>query len=79
MLDESWRAAESTSETFVGYGSAPLLDSCVVERRNEHTLLVRVHSVDRQGRPLPDAVFTFRKGDPQYERWERQANCNRPG
>jgi hypothetical protein len=25
-----------------------------------------------QGRQLPDAVFTFRPGDPQYEYWQQQ-------
>lgn len=45
-----------------------------IERRRDGALLVRMHSVDRRGRPLPDAVFTFRKGDPQYEYWEQQAN-----
>ena len=44
-----------------------------IERRRDGALLVRMHSVDRRGRPLPDAVFTFRKGDPQYEYWELQA------
>ena len=41
-------------------------DSCDVLRRADGTVLVRVHSCDRNGRPLPDAVFSFRIGDPQY-------------
>ncbi len=28
-----------------------------------------MHSIDTR---LPDAVFTFRAGDPQYEHWQRQ-------
>jgi hypothetical protein len=48
-------------------------DSCDVRRRNDGAVLVRVHSCDRQGRQLPDAVFTFRLGDPQYDYWESQA------
>ena len=36
--------------------------------------MVRVHSYDRNGRPLPDAVFTFRPGDPQYNYWSRRAD-----
>jgi hypothetical protein len=43
--------------------------SCDVERRDDETVLVRVHSNNRQGRQLPDAVFTFRQGDPQYDYW----------
>jgi hypothetical protein len=46
--------------------------SCDVERRRDGAVLVRVHSAEREGRRLPDAVFTFRRGDPQFEYWERQ-------
>jgi len=42
-----------------------------VERRSDGAVLVRVHSTDKTGERLPDAVFTFRRGDPQYERWDR--------
>ena len=42
-----------------------------IERRSDGTLIVRVHSVDDAGNALPDAVFTFRPKDPQYEIWER--------
>jgi hypothetical protein len=45
------------------------LPACDVERRKDGTVLVRVHSSDRHGSPLPDAVFTFRQGDPQYDFW----------
>ena len=48
------------------------LDSWDVQRRHDGAVLVRVHSRDRQGRELPDAVFTFRLGDPQYDYWERE-------
>lgn len=48
------------------------LDSWDVQRRNDGAVLVRVHSCDRQGRQLPDAVFAFRQGDPQYDYWETQ-------
>jgi hypothetical protein len=40
-----------------------------VERKDDEAVLVRVHSIDRR---LPDAVFTFRRGDPQYDYWEQQ-------
>lgn len=45
------------------------LDSCEVQRADGGAILVRVHSDDSCGRALPDAVFTFRNGDPQYEFW----------
>ena len=48
-------------------------DACEVERYGDGTLLVRVHSNDRSGRTLPDAVFTFRLGDPQYGYWAARA------
>ncbi len=48
-------------------------DSWDVQRRSDGAVLVRVHSCDRQGRQLPDAVFTFRMGDPQYDFWDQQA------
>ena len=48
------------------------LDSWDVQRRDDGAVLVRVHSCDRQGQQLPDAVFAFRLGDPQFDYWERQ-------
>ncbi len=47
-------------------------DSWDIERRSDGAVLVRVHSCDRTGRQLPDAVFTFRAGDPQYSYWEQK-------
>lgn len=48
--------------------------------RGEGVLIVRVHSTDSDGIPLPDAVFTFRPGEPQYESWRRIYNeCNPTG
>lgn len=52
------------------------LDSWDVQRRNDGAVLVRVHSCDRQGHELPDAVFAFRSGDPQFDYWEQQL-CQR--
>ena len=40
-----------------------------IELQKGNTLLVRVPSKPFQGVTLPDAVFTFRVGDPQYETW----------
>ena len=51
---------------------ASQLDSWDVQRRDDGAVLVRVHSYDRQGQQLPDAVFAFRLGDPQYDYWEKQ-------
>ena len=43
-----------------------------VERRHDGAVLVRVHSRVIDGRALPDAVFAFRAGDPQFVFWEQQ-------
>ena len=48
------------------------LDSLNVERVGDGALLVRVRSDLKNGRRLPDAVFSFRRGDPQYEFWEQK-------
>ena len=48
-------------------------DACDVERLSDGTVFVRVHSRDRNGCKLPDAVFTFRLGDPQYAYWAARA------
>jgi hypothetical protein len=47
-------------------------DSYQVERRLDGVILVRVPSARTEGPRLPDAVFSFRRGDPQYEYWERR-------
>jgi hypothetical protein len=48
------------------------VDSWEVERRHDGAVLVRVHSRVANGRALPDAVFAFRAGDPQFSFWEEQ-------
>jgi hypothetical protein len=53
-----------------------------VVRRPDGVLLVRIRSGAYRGVELPDAVFTFRAGDPQYELWEsrfREQQGSRPG
>jgi hypothetical protein len=40
-----------------------------IQRRHDGALLVRVPSAERNGGRLPDAVFSFRAGDPQYAFW----------
>ena len=47
-------------------------ESWDVDRRQDGAVLVRVHSTDRNGCRLPDAVFAFRLGDPQYNYWEEK-------
>jgi hypothetical protein len=47
------------------------LESWDVERGVNGAVLVRVHSHPGSRERLPDAVFTFRVGDPQYSHWER--------
>lgn len=43
-----------------------------IERRRDGSIVVRVKSEDSMGRRLPDAVFSFRCGDPQYAYWLRR-------
>jgi hypothetical protein len=40
-----------------------------LEKRSDGAVLVRVRSEGVNGRRLPDAVFAFRCGDPQYAYW----------
>ncbi len=46
------------------------IPSCHLERRADGAVVVRVHSRQNDGRVLPDAVFAFRAGDPQYSYWD---------
>jgi hypothetical protein len=48
------------------------LDSWDIERRHDGAVIVRVHSRVTDGKRLPDAVFAFRAGDPQFSFWEEQ-------
>jgi hypothetical protein len=40
-----------------------------IEQRRDGAILVRVKSEGTEGSRLPDAVFSFRCGDPQYSYW----------
>ena len=42
----------------------------VLERRPDGAVLVRVPSLFRGDKTLPEAVFSFRLGDPQFAYWE---------
>jgi hypothetical protein len=44
---------------------------CNLERRPDGAILVRVPSRAAGDRPLPDAVFAFRAGDPQFDYWQQ--------
>lgn len=44
-------------------------DTYQIEQLSGGVLLVRIPSGTFNGQPLPDAVFTFRIGEPQYDRW----------
>lgn len=47
-------------------------DQWKIERRPDGVVVVRVPSRDRDGSPLPDAVFSFKPGSPQYAFWSEQ-------
>ncbi len=47
------------------------VDQWILEGRADGAILVRIPSRPGPDR-LPDAVFTFRPGDPQYRRWEQR-------
>ena len=40
-----------------------------IEKRGDGAVVVRVRSEGPEGSRLPDAVFSFRNGDPQYAYW----------
>jgi hypothetical protein len=44
--------------------------SCDLTRRTDGAVVVRVRSPHNNGHTLPDAVFAFRVGDPQYAFWD---------
>jgi hypothetical protein len=44
-------------------------DRISIERRDDGAVVVRVKSDGPEGKRLPDAVFSFRCGDPQYAYW----------
>lgn len=49
-----------------------LSNQYVVFSRDQGVVLVRVLSKDTGQDRLPDAVFTFRPGDPQYDYWRER-------
>ena len=47
-------------------------ESWLLERRCDGAVLVRIPSRRDQFPPLPDAVFAFRDGDPQFDVWHER-------
>ena len=47
-------------------------DRIAIERRRDGAIVVRVKSEGPERSRLPDAVFSFRCGDPQYAYWLRR-------
>ncbi len=43
-----------------------------IEQRRDGAIVVRVKSAGSERSRLPDAVFSFRCGDPQYAYWLRR-------
>ncbi len=50
----------------------PHSESWILSRRPDGAIVVRVRSPPNNGHTLPDAVFAFRHGDPQYQYWDQQ-------
>jgi hypothetical protein len=48
-----------------------------VEKRADGAVVVRVQSEGPEGSRLPDAVFSFRCGDPQYAYWLGRLDAGR--
>jgi hypothetical protein len=49
-------------------------DRLSIEKRADGSIVVRVRSAGPEGVRLPDAVFSFRCGDPQYAYWLGRLN-----
>jgi hypothetical protein len=50
----------------------------VIEQRGDGTIVVRVRSEGPEETRLPDAVFSFRNGDPQYAYWLARLKATQP-
>ena len=59
--------------------SIPDSNSWKLSRRDDGAVIVRVESKQNNGRTLPDAVFAFRAGDPQYSYWDEQLRRKHAG
>ena len=54
--------------------SGILDDRISVQQRSDGSIVVRIQSPGDERSRLPDAVFSFRCGDPQYDYWLRRLN-----
>ena len=60
--------------------AAPIPDDRMsIEKRGDGTIVVRVRSDGPEESRLPDAVFSFRSGDPQYAYWLSRLSAAVPG
>ena len=50
-----------------------------IEQRRDGAILVRVKSEGSEASRLPDAVFSFRCGDPQYSYWLARLRASASG
>jgi hypothetical protein len=60
-------------------GSVVDSHSYLLERRPDGAVLVRVRSRSNNGHTLPEAVFAFRAGDPQFHYWDQQLRSREHG
>jgi hypothetical protein len=49
-----------------------------IEQRSDGAIVVRVRSEGPDESRLPDAVFSFRNGDPQYAYWLGRLGASAP-
>jgi hypothetical protein len=49
-----------------------------IRRRGDGAVVVRVPSRETDDGRLPDAVFAFRAGDPQYHLWDQRLRQRQP-
>ena len=49
-----------------------------IEKRSDGAVVVRVQSEGPADHRLPDAVFSFRCGDPQYAYWLDRLSARQP-
>jgi hypothetical protein len=49
-----------------------------IEKRSDGAIVVRVRSEGPDESRLPDAVFSFRNGDPQYAYWLSRLGASSP-
>jgi hypothetical protein len=50
-----------------------------IEQRSDGAVVVRVRSAGEGDARLPDAVFSFRCGDPQYAYWLKRLQASSNG